>query len=188
MPEDLDFADPMAPTPEARMETAELFAAIAELPDDFRDALVAIEAGGGPKRKLVGLEMIERGIARDGYKVLNLQGEAVGEHQATLGVGVEHLDGGAVAAPGEHFGIVVESAEDVEAQLDRLEAAGYPVDVEREETCCYANQTKVWASDPEGRRWETYVVHEDTEERDDEDTSCCTDPAASSNGRIRATT
>lgn len=98
------------------------------------------------------------------------------------------LDGGAVAAPGEHFGIVVESAEDVEAQLDRLEAAGYPVDVEREETCCYANQTKVWASDPEGRRWETYVVHEDTVERDDEDTSCCTDPAASSNGRIRATT
>ena len=46
MPEDLDFADPMAPTPEARMETAELFAAIAELPDDFRDALVAIDIAG----------------------------------------------------------------------------------------------------------------------------------------------
>jgi len=42
-------------------------------------------------------------------------------------------------------------------------------DVEREETCCYANQTKVWASDPEGRRWETYFVHEDTEERDQDD-------------------
>src|ERR1700678_3034691 len=35
-------------------------------------------AAGPPKRKLVGLEMIERGIARDGYKVLNLEGEAVG--------------------------------------------------------------------------------------------------------------
>jgi RNA polymerase sigma-70 factor (ECF subfamily) len=46
MPEDLDLADPMAPTPEARMETAELFAAIAELPDDFRDALVAIDIAG----------------------------------------------------------------------------------------------------------------------------------------------
>ena len=46
MPEDLDLADPTAPTPEARMETAELFAAIAELPDDFRDALVAIDIAG----------------------------------------------------------------------------------------------------------------------------------------------
>ena len=38
----------------------------------------ALLAAGPPKRKLVGLEMIERGIARDGYKVLNLEGEAVG--------------------------------------------------------------------------------------------------------------
>jgi aminomethyltransferase len=38
----------------------------------------ALLAAGPAKRKLVGLEMIERGIARDGYKVLNLQGEAVG--------------------------------------------------------------------------------------------------------------
>ena len=84
------------------------------------------------------------------------------------------LDAGAVAGPGQHFGIVVESAADVEAQLERLKAAGYAVDVEREETCCYANQTKVWASDPEGRLWETYFVHEDTEDRDDEaGASCC---------------
>jgi predicted enzyme related to lactoylglutathione lyase len=84
------------------------------------------------------------------------------------------LDAGAVAGPGQHFGIVVESAADVEAQLERLQAAGYAVDVEREETCCYANQTKVWASDPEGRRWETYVVHEDTEDRNGEaGASCC---------------
>jgi aminomethyltransferase len=38
----------------------------------------ALLAAGPPKRKLVGLEMIERGIARDGYKVLNLEGEVVG--------------------------------------------------------------------------------------------------------------
>ena len=38
----------------------------------------SVLAAGPPKRKLVGLEMIERGIARDGYKVLNLEGEAVG--------------------------------------------------------------------------------------------------------------
>jgi len=43
-----------------------------------REALQAVEAGGGPKRKLVGLEMVERGIARDGYLVLSLDGEEIG--------------------------------------------------------------------------------------------------------------
>jgi aminomethyltransferase len=43
-----------------------------------RDALLAVKAGGGPKRRLVGLEMIERGIGRDGYSVLSLTGEPIG--------------------------------------------------------------------------------------------------------------
>ncbi|MGC9159714.1 MAG: glycine cleavage system aminomethyltransferase GcvT, partial [Terracidiphilus sp.] len=43
-----------------------------------REALLAIEAGGGPKRKLVALEMVERGIARDGYPVLDLDGNRIG--------------------------------------------------------------------------------------------------------------
>jgi catechol 2,3-dioxygenase-like lactoylglutathione lyase family enzyme len=59
----------------------------------------------------------------------------------------------------QHFGLAVESVAEVDAQIARLQRAGYDVDVERAETCCYANQTKVWARDPDGRRWETYVVH-----------------------------
>jgi aminomethyltransferase len=43
-----------------------------------RDALNIIQAAGGPKRKIIGLEMIERGIARDGYPVLSLTGEPIG--------------------------------------------------------------------------------------------------------------
>jgi aminomethyltransferase len=43
-----------------------------------RDALVAIQAEGGPKRKIIGLEMVERGIARDSYPVLSLSGEPIG--------------------------------------------------------------------------------------------------------------
>jgi aminomethyltransferase len=43
-----------------------------------RGALAAVEADGGPKRKLVGLEMIERGIGRDGYPVCDVGGEKVG--------------------------------------------------------------------------------------------------------------
>jgi len=41
-------------------------------------ALREIEASGGPKRKLVGLEMIERGIGRDGYPICTVSGEKIG--------------------------------------------------------------------------------------------------------------
>ncbi len=42
------------------------------------EALLAEKVAGGPKRKLVGLEMIERGIARDGYVVKSLDGATIG--------------------------------------------------------------------------------------------------------------
>jgi hypothetical protein len=73
-----------------------------------------------------------------------------------------------------HYGIFVDSLEEVERAIARLQRAGLASTVEREATCCYANQTKVWAIDPAGRRWEIYTVHEDTEERDTADTTCCT--------------
>jgi aminomethyltransferase len=44
-----------------------------------REALLEIQANGGPKRKLVGLEMTERGIGRDGYPVFLLYGTRIGE-------------------------------------------------------------------------------------------------------------
>ena len=48
-----------------------------------RDALVKIQEEGGANRKggrkLVGLEMIERGIGRDGYAVFSLEGQRIGE-------------------------------------------------------------------------------------------------------------
>lgn len=43
------------------------------------EALERVLAEGGPKRKLVGLEVIERGIARDGYGVFNEGGIKIGE-------------------------------------------------------------------------------------------------------------
>jgi hypothetical protein len=72
-----------------------------------------------------------------------------------------------------HYGIFVETTDDVERAIERLSSAGLASSIEREDICCYANQTKVWAIDPDGRRWEVYAVHEDTEERDAEDTTCC---------------
>ena len=43
-----------------------------------REALLEIQAAGGPKRKLIGVEMIDRGIARDGYPVAALDGMRLG--------------------------------------------------------------------------------------------------------------
>jgi aminomethyltransferase len=44
-----------------------------------REALLKVQAEGGPKRRIVGLEMIERGIARDGHFVLSLLGQVIGQ-------------------------------------------------------------------------------------------------------------
>jgi aminomethyltransferase len=44
-----------------------------------RQALEQVKANGGPTRKLISLEMVERGIARDGYSVLSINGEYVGQ-------------------------------------------------------------------------------------------------------------
>jgi aminomethyltransferase len=43
-----------------------------------REALLAVQSSGGPKRKIIGLEMIDRGIARDGYSVADLDGKEIG--------------------------------------------------------------------------------------------------------------
>jgi lactoylglutathione lyase len=88
------------------------------------------------------------------------------------------LDSTTNVREGAHYGVVVENAEDVDAAIVRLRNAGYPVDVETDETCCYAVQNKVWATDPDGRRWETYFVVAESEERDNEATTCCTTDAA----------
>ena len=84
----------------------------------------------------------------------------------------------ATVLEGAHYGVVVENPADVDAAIARLKSAGHAVDIEMDETCCYAVQNKVWATDPDGRRWETYFVIADTEERANEATTCCQTEAA----------
>jgi catechol 2,3-dioxygenase-like lactoylglutathione lyase family enzyme len=72
-----------------------------------------------------------------------------------------------------HFGIAVDAQHLVADAIERLQDAGVPVDIESGETCCYAVQDKVWATDPDGRRWETYYVIEETEESTCADMTCC---------------
>ena len=44
-----------------------------------REALLEVQNSGGPARRLVGLEMVDRGIGRDGYPVATLDGTRIGE-------------------------------------------------------------------------------------------------------------
>lgn len=67
---------------------------------------------------------------------------------------------GAVDRPGalNHLGIQVASTDEVLRAKARLEAAGLATFDEMGSDCCYALQDKVWISDPNGYRWEFFVV------------------------------
>ena len=57
-----------------------------------------------------------------------------------------------------HLGVERSSMEEVEAEADRLEAAGLSLRVEGDVVCCYARQDKHWVTGPDGQEWENYVV------------------------------
>jgi catechol 2,3-dioxygenase-like lactoylglutathione lyase family enzyme len=57
-----------------------------------------------------------------------------------------------------HLGIERDSIEEVEAEAERLEAAGLQPRVEDDVVCCYARQDKHWVTGPDGQEWENYVV------------------------------
>jgi catechol 2,3-dioxygenase-like lactoylglutathione lyase family enzyme len=65
-----------------------------------------------------------------------------------------------------HAGIQVASTEDVLRAKARLVEAGLATFDEMDTTCCYAKQDKIWATAPDGERWEIFVTHGDSEETD----------------------
>ena len=62
-----------------------------------------------------------------------------------------------------HLGVEVFDEEDVAAATKRLETAGIDHLIESETRCCHASQNKVWATEPEGLRWEWYRITDDTD-------------------------
>lgn len=70
-----------------------------------------------------------------------------------------------------HLGVELESADEVSAERDRLVTAGLSPNPESRTTCCYADQTKTYAIDPDGLAWELYAVLEDSPKFGN--TSCC---------------
>ena len=67
--------------------------------------------------------------------------------------------------PVAHFGIQVKSTAKVKELADRLAEGGLVTETEEDVTCCYAVQNKVWATDPDGNKWEVYVVLDDDAEQ-----------------------
>lgn len=62
-----------------------------------------------------------------------------------------------------HLGVEVEDVDRVDAELERLTAAGFASTEERDTTCCYARQDKFWVENtPDGERWEVYTVLADS--------------------------
>ena len=81
--------------------------------------------------------------------------------------------------PVAHFGIQVKSTAAVEVAARRLREAGLATRDEKNVTCCYAVQDKVWATDPDGNKWEVYVVLDnDGAHHDSSRSACCPESAA----------
>ena len=80
-----------------------------------------------------------------------------------------------------HLGIVLDSAEAVNAVRERLAATPLTTDDEGDTICCHARQDKVWAHDPDGNAWEVYVILDDMMDgqfeappiAEKEETECC---------------
>ncbi len=85
-----------------------------------------------------------------------------------------------IAGALNHLGVEVETAHDVVRAQSRLAAGGLTTSAERETTCCYARQDKVWVQDPDGAPWELYVVLADASDEagpyGDGESICCQPP------------
>lgn len=66
---------------------------------------------------------------------------------------------GAISAV-NHLGIEVESPGEVAEWERYLRQQGILESVEKDVTCCYARQDKVWFTDPDGHKWEIFTVLE----------------------------
>lgn len=74
-----------------------------------------------------------------------------------------------------HFGIKVESTEEVLAHKNRLAENGVHTHFEEiDTTCCYALQDKFWVLDPDGNEWEFFNTKADVDVNNENASSCCT--------------
>ncbi|MCL1593169.1 MAG: VOC family protein [Actinomycetia bacterium] len=82
----------------------------------------------------------------------------------------ESSDGGTI----NHLGVEVSDTAAVGRAIERLEDAKLTTETEAEVSCCYAKQDKVWATGPDGEKWEYYTVLEATpDQQQASEVACC---------------
>lgn len=88
---------------------------------------------------------------------------------------LNEVDGEATVEGGSaHFGVQVKSVAEVHAAIERFKSAGIKTITEEATTCCYAVQDKVWVVDPDGHKWEVFVVLEaDAKDELYAESGCC---------------
>src|SRR5262245_20054893 len=113
-------------------------------------------------RKVFGVEPQKQTVD---YAKFDLQNPSLNFSMQSNGKEISHLS---------HFGLEVESMDEVGVWEKKLIEAGILKLRESDTKCCYARQSKLWFSDPDGNEWEVFFVHEQlpvTEERNA--TACC---------------
>ena len=83
-----------------------------------------------------------------------------------------------IEKPGEcgsinHLGVEVFSQAEVDAAATRLAGDGLATVEQRDSTCCYATQDKVWVTAPSGEQWEVYTVLADSPTFAAAGSACC---------------
>jgi len=72
-----------------------------------------------------------------------------------------------------HFGIEVDSDDEMMRWQKRLTELGLVNLIETNTPCCFARQDKIWFSDPDGNRWEVFHVREQLPVKTAEEKSAC---------------
>ena len=73
-----------------------------------------------------------------------------------------------------HLGVEVADTDTVDAEQNRLAAAGLASVDERDTICCYAKQDKFWVEGaPNGEQWEVYTVLADAPSAPEQTAACC---------------
>ncbi|SEH01102.1 Catechol 2,3-dioxygenase [Nonomuraea solani] len=76
----------------------------------------------------------------------------------------------------DHLGVEVADTAQVDAAARRLAEAGLATFEEKDTSCCYALQDKVWVHGPGAEPWEVYVVKADAGSLAKETGSACCTP------------
>jgi hypothetical protein len=95
----------------------------------------------------------------------------------------------------DHFGIQVETQDELREVYGRLREADRPVLEEGHTVCCYAQSEKAWIADPQGVPWEAFlttgastVYGTDIDLSPITDAACCGDAPAAKTTACCATT